>query len=63
MINAAISIRLNKLLTNNKSLIYRGLQGRNFSKTLKVLTYRYLQIISNKGKAMWETKNTDRMCK
>ena len=46
-----MSIRLNKLLTNNKSLIYRGLQGLNFSKNPQS-THRYLLIISNKRKIL-----------
>ena len=35
MLDAAISIILNTLLNNNKSLVYRGLQGLNISKNTK----------------------------
>ena len=34
-----------------------------YQNNLKALTYRYLQIISNKRKALWQTENTHRMSK
>ena len=60
ILNAAVSVRLSKLLANNKSLSTEVCKVLTFQKILKALTYRYLQIISNKGKALRQTKNTYR---